>query len=66
MLQSIICPNTISFNEFKRWLFIHSYIPIKPIHITAKYYHARLANPIKNHRYYSKILPNGLIMIFEE
>jgi hypothetical protein len=65
-LQSILCPKTYSLTKFKTWLLNHNYLPIKKIHSTTNYYRARMENPITNAEYYSIILPNGIIFVFQK
>ena len=65
MLQAILYPTTKPLSDFKKWLHIHNYKPIKDIHVTEHYYRARITTPINGSRYYSKILPDGIIMVFQ-
>jgi len=63
MLQSILCPTKYPLSDFKKWLLAHKYIPMKPIHVTQDYYHARLKNPMPGASYYTTTLPNGIHLV---
>jgi hypothetical protein len=63
MLQSILFPHS-KFTEIEAisWLYSHNHYPEK-VHIGKKYFRFRINPPNKSKSYYSKKLPNGVILI---
>lgn len=69
MLQSILFNKNIwTLQTAKRWLFDHSYRPIKSVDITANFYRFRINSPpiSQNKRYYTKEMDDGVLFIMYE
>jgi len=57
--------NYFTLNEAMGYLISHGYYPIKPIHETKNYYRARLKQPNKNHKYFTKKIREGVKYILQ-
>lgn len=45
------------------WIRTHNFKPIKPVHITDRYYRYRLVNPYPHYRYITETIDNGIKFI---
>lgn len=64
VLQAVLLPKKIfTKKEANKWLKEHNIKKMKPLHETENVYRARIMSPNKEGKYYSNVLPNGVIYI---
>lgn len=64
MIQSIAFPSSMSDSDVYDYLKEHNLKPMKPIHLIGNWKKARINEPIKHKKYFTKILPNGIHYIY--
>ncbi len=62
MIQTILVPKVFGLIKAMNWIISHGY-SIHKIDDTEHYYRFRQQEPNHNKHYYSKKLPNGIILI---
>ena len=66
MIQSIIFDNTKwTPAKAKRWLKKHEHTPIKKAHNTENFIRYRMAEPMKDAKYITKKLGNGIELVIQ-
>lgn len=66
-LHGVLFP-VLDFTEYSanKWLQEHRYIKLKPIRLENNYWRALIHRKKKDRPYYSKKLPNGVILVFQD
>lgn len=64
-LQTILIPLTNSLKDAKRWLRDHQF-RTNYHRKTIQYHRFMQNNPVEGAHYFSKILPNGIILVWQE
>ena len=67
MLQAVLFPKKeFTKQEANKWLKEHKLKKMKPLHETKNVYRARINEPNKDGKYYSNLLPNGVVIVSYE
>lgn len=63
-IQAVLFPREdFTPQQARYWLQKHNLVPIKMVHPTPNYLRYRIETPRVTKKYYSKILPNGIILV---